>query len=470
MKTKSHLLHALPSFVGLLSLLSGAFLAPFNHYLLGLLLILSAVFSYCFIAVMNDRNWLDIRAVFSGTWLGTIGLASFRLLGYQEQWQPKTWVLVALAYLVFIVGASIGDHIGKTHIQSALSRLRNFHIGRLHFQLQNNRLFAICIITSLIGLITFIINVWVRGYIPCFSSDPHAYTNFYSKVQIFSVAATAVSGLCYYVIRTQNLSVFKKILLYFCILYHTFAYPILIVSRGTFLASAISLMVMIFYLHKKRFIALLLSIVVIFSVYVGCSFLRNYTSAQLISFFEPSDITLPDSSDPDDIFGDSSGDLTFSLPPYVAWIYSYLTVSHDNFNEAVQNNEEFTYGSRQMAPLNVVLRIDAINEQNQTAKTYRVREHLNTNNLIGDFYYDFGVLGVALCLLFWALLFGINQGCSAHRNHWVWLLLLGNTLVPVVLCFFAPWTSVFSQWMLWGVVLIFLLAAGITWQPKRLCK
>ena len=61
--------------------------------------------------VSSKWNWLDIRAVFSGVWIGTIGLAAFRLAAYQEEWELKTWVLLSLAYFSFHIGLLFYNHI-----------------------------------------------------------------------------------------------------------------------------------------------------------------------------------------------------------------------------------------------------------------------------------------------------------------------------------------------------------------------
>ena len=91
--------------IGTLLLLLGIFLGPNHHYIMGFGLMLGAVLLYVYIVFgIADNNWLDIRAVFTGAWLFTIGLASLRLLDYQEEWQIWTWIYNALSYLMFQIG------------------------------------------------------------------------------------------------------------------------------------------------------------------------------------------------------------------------------------------------------------------------------------------------------------------------------------------------------------------------------
>lgn len=478
-KQKEILIVCITTLIGTFSILSGLWVSKLNHYVFGLFLAVVAVALYFFqVFVISDRNWLDVRALFSGVWIFTIALASLRLTDYQEQWQPKTWVLISLAYFAFQIGATFGIGIGKKYCEGFLKKLSNFRIGRINFNLREERLFLICVITTIIGIICFVVNVVIKGFIPCFSNDPNAYLAFYTKLQIFSVAATGVSGLCAYCAFSQPISLLKKVTLLLCIGYNTILYPIFIVSRGTFLASAVSVTVVLFYLYSKKLTVLITCLCVIFGVYVGCSYLRNYTDEQLSVFFEPSKIVIDNdkddnNEDKDDNVGNDSqnnSQVTFSLPPKVSWIYSYLTVSHDNFNEAVQNTQRFTYGTRQFAPFNSIFRSDWIDKQNEKAEHHLVRPHLNTTNLIGDFFYDFGEIGVFVCMLIWACIFGINQGMCEKKKNVFLLVLLGNTIVPIIFCFFASWTSVFSQWLLWGVVLIFILAACINVKSKLIKK
>lgn len=458
-------------------------LNPQNPLLSGFFMIFFAAVLYFWIVLLvAEKNWLDIRAVFTIAWMGTIGLAALRLTGYQEQWQSMTWVNMGLAYAVFQVGADLGLHYGKKWHDALVKGFEKLHIGRLHFSMKPARLFPVCITVTAIGLTCFVINIFIKGFIPCFSSSPTAYVDFYTKFHVFAVAACSVSGLCYYTIRTQTLRLWQKIALYACILYTVFVFPIMVVSRGVFVVAAVSLTVSVFYLHKKRLLALVLCLAVILGVYWGCSNLRNLTDSQLSTLFEPisvdisnkptEDATKP--TDPEDATkptGEPSKEpgasSSFQLSPKMAFLYGYLTVSHDNFNEAVQNTEEFTYGVRQLAPFNVILRNDWIRQKNADAPIYFVRPYLNTTNLIGDFYYDFGTIGVILFSLLWAFVFGINQSAYEKGKDPIVLLLLGNTMVPIVLCFFSTWLSMFTHWLLWGTPLLFAIACCAQRKPKE---
>ena len=481
---------------GVIAFFVGMLLSPVNQFAAGFVILFSAIGLYFFIVLgVADRNWMDIRAVFSGVWMATIGLAVFRLAEYQEVWKTKTWLLMIAAFVAFQIGSSMGIQCGLKLDRVIRPRVRALRLGKIRFQMHENRLFGICVVTTLIGFACFSINVAIKGFIPCFSDDVYAYQNFYTKFHVFAVASTGVSGLCLYCIKTQRLAVWKKIVLLLCIFYLAFAFPIMIVSRGVFVVAALSLATTAFYLYRRRLIALVLSLVIILGVYLGVSNLRNYADDQLNIFFEPAKIitvvqnpekeTDPKDKETDNPENETSNPeketlnpdnkfeepeqnvVSFQLPPKVAFLYGYLTVSHDNLNEAVKNIQSHSMGVRQMKPFNVILRVDRINELNAQAENYHVNPYLNTTNLIGDFFYDFGIIGVAVFMLLWSFVFGINQGVYDHSNGIFALLALGNTMTPVALCFFATWMSEFNFWLFWGVQLLLMFAACITVQHKE---
>lgn len=479
--------------ISTLSLMLSPWIVENHRYANAIWLLLIAVGGYFFIAfAVASRNWMDIRAVFHAVWIFTIMLASLQLTDYQEDWQVKTWMCMAGAYAMFQIGANLGMHFGKRQTKKVLHSFSKFRIGRVSFSMHQERLFWVCLGTTLIGLACFIINVMIRGYIPAFSDDPNAYLTFYTRFHVFSVAATAVSGLCYYVIKTQDISTGKKIVMWLCILYTTILFPMLVVSRGTFVTAAISLTVSVFYLNRKKLWVLVVCVAMILGAYAGVSVLRGYADAQLVEFFEPKTISMQTHTEETEVTeaievteqtveatevteqtteatvdaGTEEPDAVFQLPAKLAFAYGYLSVSHDNFNEAVQNSTQYTYGLRQIAPFNVILRSSWIEETIASGEYYLVREHLNTTNLIGDAYYDLHEWGVLLFMFLWSFAFGVIQAFREESQGPISLSVLGNVMTPVALCFFATWMSNFSLWLIWGTQLLAAIAASIQFEPR----
>ena len=468
MERKELLKHLPTLLIGTIALLACSVLNPVNHYACALMLLVCAVALYFYTAVIPaGRNWWDIRALFSAIWLATIGLASLRLTEYQRPWETATWLILGSCYAMFYIGSTLGIHLG----QKCFNRCKDkggFSLKKISFRLHGERLFWICFGVTLFCIACFAANVAIRGFIPYFARTGNAYVDFYTKFHIFTTAGTGISGLCYYTLKTQKLSLWKKIFLWFSLVYSTFLFPMLVVSRGMFLTAALSLTTVIFYMNKRRFLLLVLSIAVIGAFYMEGTKARGYSEDQLNEFFEPS-VIAPENGNADDPSADSgeNGDTAVNNPGFqlsgsAAFVYSYLTVSHDNFNEAVRTVDTYTYGLRQLLPFNVIMRIGAIDARVEEVGHNFVREHLNTTNLVGEAYYDFGAIGPILLMLLWAIAFGMIQSIALSSDGPFGLMTLGNTITPVALCFFESWMSIFSHWMHWGFVLILFLMATIT--------
>ncbi len=449
--------------LGIASLLTGMWIYPVNHYTTAVILMVAAIALYFYIAMIPARkNWWDIRAVFSMIWIFTVGLSAMWLTDYQKPWQQETWLCMTIAYGMFYMGALFGEKIG-VKINSFFRSKKGLVKGRLVFGLREERLFWICFGVTIMGIVCFAANIAIKGYIPFWVQGNDTYVKFYTKFHIFSVAATMISGLSYYTLKTQNLSKWKKIFLWFSIVYSTFIYPTFVVSRGTFLTSALLLTTAIFYLNKKRFIALALCAVVILVFYAVGTKSRGYSNDQLDTFFEPSDIEIQKPGGDSDTPGNTN---TFRLSGTAAFIYSYLTVSHDNFNEAVLNIENHTNGIRQLSPFNVILRIGPLETALEDVEEFRIRPWFNTVNIAGYAYYDFGIAGVAIFMFIWAVIYSAVQACYLSGEKPFAMMALGNTMTPVAMCFFSAWMSIFAFWMHWGFALILCLIACITIKPK----
>ena len=242
-----------------------------------------------------------------------------------------------------------------------------------------------------------------------------------------------------------------------------------LVQRGTFLSAALVLTAVIYFYGNRKFYVLLSCVAIIFGIYLGGSYLRGYSSEQLIGFFKPKDIIInpdpndkPGSNDP----GKPSDNLVFRLSPNQAFLYSYLTVSHDNFNSSVKKNDTYSYGALQFAPFNVVLRIEALFDEVDEFKiksaSHQVLPHLNTFNLISYAFYDFGVLGIIVFSALWGSVLGLLESfCLKHKGIFA-TLAIGVTLTPIALSFMNPWMSNFAVWLMWGTLLLMFLPIYLT--------
>ena len=462
----------------------GFSLSSVNQLISGGILVIGAFFEFFYITYkIAERNFLDLNALFSAIWLGTVGLSQLRLLNYQKIWETRTMINIVLAFIIVQISLPVGALLGD-YIANRFKDKKELKLGKILFKFKKERLFWICTITTAIAIILFVWNIAIKGYVPFFSNIFNAYIYFYTKRMIFVTAACAVSPVAYWCIKKCELGIFKKILLYICIAINTFIIPTLQVNRGVFIVAALMLTASIFFLNGKKFIVFILCLVVTFTFYEIASVARNYTGEYLTSVFEPSDIPLDNDkteteteteteddtteNNPTENDGtDTNSGLSFKLSPKAAFLYGYFTVSHDNFNEAVINATEYTYGVRQLFPFNSVLRSSAITQAISDSEIHFVKPGLNTYNLICGIYYDLREFGVTLFCFIWSVIIGAIEKFYLRKKGCFALAALGNAITVPILSFFSPMFENFTFWMFWGTIGIFMVISSIKILPKN---
>jgi len=462
-------------------------------YISSIILIIAGVTLYFYYSFKGERSYLKLNAVFSASWLITIGLANLRLLEYQVIWNFYTWILLSVSHIAFINA----NNIARKYFPVFEKRLSLVRISAkysecpIEYKINSNSYFLISTVVTVIGIASFMINVYIKGYVPYFviSLNPNAYVEFYTRFHIFVVASMVSGGLSYYTLKKVNLTKLKKTFLVLYIVVIVFVLPILLVQRGTFVNAALILATMVYLLSNRKFIVLFLSIAIIFSIYLFGTSVRGYSDEQLSKFFQPKQINIiskeaetnDNGSQKNNEVGevhentsnqpgvieniDNSEKSTFILPPKMAFLYSYLTVSHDNFNSAVTKNEKYTWGIGQFEPFNVIFRLDWIenklNEAELNSLNHRVLPHLNTFNLISKAFYDFGIFGVIFFTSIWSFCFGLIEEFSSRYDGVFSKLVYGIIMTPVALSFMNPWLSIFSIWMMWGTIFLMFIASSL---------
>ncbi len=418
-----------------------------------------------FVLAIRLKNYLSSLAIFTGVWLITIGLSQLRLNTYQTTWGIKTWVLLCSGHFSFILGSHFVYFIKKVNMP---------HVKKINLEITSyfdrkifkKNFLIVTLAFSYLGILAFIANVLVRGYIPAFitQNNQNAYFEFYTRYHIFYVASLVTCGLSYFMIVKWEVARIFKFLLAINIFILLIIIPLLQVQRGTFLTGALIYISVVYYIGDRSFVSLVKNVVIIIIVFAFGTFLRGYSNEQLSSFF-PQTKSYESSESyesyeprnaPEGLERES--DSGSALPPKVLFLYAYLTVSHENFNSVVVNSTANTNGVWQLKPFNVLLRSKVLNEKIDVAKKlaekYMVRPYLNTFNLITMAYFDFGLLGVILFMVFWSSIFGIIENFALEIRDPFSTSLYGVCLTPIGLCFMNPWLSEFTIWLLWGTILL----------------
>jgi len=454
------------------------FISGSQYVITGMFMVLAGIGSYIYFAFKGERNFLKMNAVFSVAWVVTIGISQMMLNPYQRSWELVSWICVCMAHVSFLVANDWAHRVFPV-----FERLFNFNKLNnskfpFQFERRDNRLFWIALVTAVIGVAFFVANIVIKGYVPFFASaeNDKAYVEFYTRLHIFVVASMVSGPLAFYCLRKCQLSIVKKIISIFIVIIMIFAIPILLVQRGTFIAVALILTTVIYLCsNKRRFVLLLACLVLMLGVYQVGTSLRSYTEAQLVYLFQTEQNEInkakEEKKEGEEKKEKKETGTKFKKPPEVikikltpgqAYFYAYLSVSHDNFNCIVSEKEENTWGLFQLIPFNVVLRIDSINEKLAEVKIPQVTTYLNTNNLIGYAYFDFGLIGVVGLMLLWSFGFGIVEAFERKYKGPFIRLTYGVCMLPVGLCFFNAWMSYFTTWLLWGTVLLMFVLASFT--------
>ncbi len=302
------------------------FLAGGEHYLLsGAALILAALWLYIS-DYRKSRNLIHLRALFSLFWVGGQGISCLKLSHLQGDWELKTWLCLALAYVGFWVVFEILTRLyGSGH--DNYGRWRSFSgnpIPVFHM---------ICAVT-LVSFACFVLEAVVLGYVPLFMRGvPHAYSEFHlTGVHYFTVSCVLVPSLTvlyFHVARGRGSE--RKLLAAILMTVIALLIPILCVSRFQFVL-AVMLAAFTYISLQKTFnpLYLLGLFVILIPVYLILTVARSHDVEYLNGIFEMKNT---------------------AMPIFVTQPYMYIANNFDNFNCMVEVLPEHSLGLKGLFPL-----------------------------------------------------------------------------------------------------------------------
>ncbi len=397
------------------------FLAGGEHYLLsGAALILAALWLYIS-DYRKSRNLIHLRALFSLFWVGGQGISCLKLSHLQGDWELKTWLCLALAYVGFWVVFEILTRLyGSGH--DNYGRWRSFSgnpIPVFHM---------ICAVT-LVSFACFVLEAVVLGYVPLFMRGvPHAYSEFHlTGVHYFTVSCVLVPSLTvlyFHVARGRGSE--RKLLAAILMTVIALLIPILCVSRFQFVL-AVMLAAFTYISLQKTFnpLYLLGLFVILIPVYLILTVARSHDVEYLNGIFEMKNT---------------------AMPIFVTQPYMYIANNFDNFNCMVEVLPEHSLGLKGLFPLWALTGLKFFFPQLINFPIYVDKKELTTLTLFYDAYYDFGWIGV--------LLFSCALGLVAYllvvklremRNP-LGYLLYAQIAAYLMLSFFTTWFSNTTTW------------------------
>ena len=250
----------------------------------GILLIAAALYLFNSERIKSG-NIINLRGLFSLSFVGGQGLSCLKLSYLQKDWQLLTWLCFFLAFTCFYLSFDFA----KAHSDTAEADKKNKDAEALKFENMNIILYAISVI-SLTSLIAFVIEVSMLRFIPLFTRGvPHAYSYFHiSGLHYFTVMCVLVPALSViYVNYRLHIELVDKLVLGVSN-FIALSIPLLCVSRFQFIFAI--MLAGICFLRIRRDISvkklILPAICIIIPVYIVLTVARSHNISYLNSIFE----------------------------------------------------------------------------------------------------------------------------------------------------------------------------------------
>lgn len=407
-------------------------------YPAGIILMLEALFLY----IVNFRrsgNLVDLRGVFSLSWIGGEGIACLKLSRLSSSWETVTWICFFLAYLCFMIGY---DSFAKKGISSD-------EVFRQEKNAVQARKIMVCII--FLGVVSagcFVLEAAVLGFIPLFSPEPHAYSYFHiSGVHYFTVSCILIPALSVLYVKLTDKWTPARMTVLAVGNVLAAAIPILCVSRFQLLfAVGFATVVYLMLYRHITWKMVVTAVVILIPVYVLLTVARRHDIPYLNGIFE----------------------MKYSkMPIFITQPYMYVANNYENFNRMVCELPEFTLGIRMLFPVFALTGLKFVFPWVAAYPLYTTKEELTTLTMFYDAYYDFGILGVILLsLILGSVAVWLTRWTERKKNP-VSYLFYGQFAIYLGLSFFTTWFSNPTTWFWLALTFAMYLMIGYEEKGKR---
>lgn len=397
-------------------------------YLAGIVLMLEALFLY----ILNYRktgNLVDLRGLFSLSWIGGEGIACLKLSRLSSAWELTTWFCFFLAYFCFILGYDFWANKLVKDISTETSQNTEMKNA-----VQAQRIMLCIIVLAVTSLVCFLLEAVVLGFIPLFSPEPHAYSYFHiSGVHYFTVSCILIPALSVLYVKLAEAWNTLRIVVLAAVNLLAVAIPILCVSRFQLLfAVGFAAIVYLMLYRHITWKMVVTAIVILIPVYVFLTIARRHDISYLNGIFEMK-------------YG--------KMPIFITQPYMYVANNYENFNCMVRELPVFTKGIRMLFPVFALTGMKFLFPQVALLPLYTTKEELSTLTMFYDAYYDFGILGVAfLSLVLGSAAVWLTRWVEKKQNP-VSYLFYGQFAIYLGLSFFTTWFSNPTTWF-WLVLTV----------------
>lgn len=390
-----------------------------HPYLSGAGLMGAAVYLYIRDYRKTD-NILNLRGIFSLSWVGGQGLSCLKLSKLGTDWPVMTWLCFLCAFVGFYVTTLFLEYYFGEERVSTL-RYRNFS------DYQGAVFLCVCGLT-VISLGSFLFEAAALEYVPLFVRGvPHAYSAFHlTGIHYFTVSCVLVPSLCVIYFKIRRRGDWGKSVAVLAMGGIALAIPILCVSRfQLILAVVLAALTYIRMDGRMNLTCVVAALAALAPLYLLLSVARSHDVAYLNAIFEMKNE---------------------NTPIYITQPYMYVANNYENFNCLVERLGGHSWGLKMLSPLWTLSGLKFRYPWLVNFPYFVNKEELNTLTLFYDAYYDFGVAGVFLfsCIL-GAASFWLTQKMKRVRNPILYLL-FSQVAVYLMLSFFTTWFSIPTTW------------------------
>ena len=134
-----------------------------NSVLSFLVLSVAGISIYFIFSKFRGKNYLNFVSIFSAVWMVTVGLSQLRILDYQVSWSNETWGCLFIANIMFILGNIFSRKIFTAVEPKYINSKVHLKYKSLYLRILPETLFWVITIFSCLGIVSFIINVIIKG-------------------------------------------------------------------------------------------------------------------------------------------------------------------------------------------------------------------------------------------------------------------------------------------------------------------
>lgn len=380
--------------------------------------------------------------LFTVIWVIAIGLAELKLSRFQFEWSYYSWFVLIVPVFSFLLGTFVVYVIhtgGKVH---PIMKIRNnFTISELNTQ----SLFGIIIFLFLLYSVSYTITYLIRGFVPMFTKMPEVARTKWGVFGYgtFVLSIPTIIYLCLLYLSLVQKNYGRKFWVTMILIIAAITYSFLL-NRFYLILPIILLVITLYYKSFKlrpRNMFILFSI--FFTVFYGISAIRLSRYAINILYY----------------LSDMKYGIEYAIftEPYM-----YVTMNLENFSNAVQRLDVFTYGyfTSDFILFPLGLKKELLEYMRIEEFPYMITSAFNTYTMFFIYYRDFGLFGVLFIPL---ILGGVIKAIYFRMRRYPSITnvsLYGLCVFVFVFSFFVP----ILHWIhfVFNVFLIYLTTMAIT--------